>query len=103
MKKLFKITVSCLIIACCFAFFSTSNLYAADKWWTVSVDTVVVSTSPSLQYKVKVTNHAGPWEAYLNFTNKEMLATALTAKSMDSGAMVKFDDSTYELLQIYLD
>lgn len=102
MNKLIKKLICLFVIVSCFTLFTVPDLCAAEKWWTVTVDTVTVKTSPSLQYVAKVTNINGPWTYYLNFTNKEMLATLLTAKSLDTNVVVKFNDSTFELLQINL-
>ena len=100
MKKLAKITSSFLVITCCLIFFGGSTLYAAEQWWTVDIDDVIVETSPSVIYTVKVTNPSGPWTRWLTFTDKAMLASALTCRSLPEQALVKFENTTMELLYL---
>lgn len=101
MKKSRKVFLICLVVASCL-FLSSMNIYAADVWWTARIDQVTVKTSPSLIYIMKVTNVNGPWTFWVNFTNKEMLAVALTAYSMGLDVLIKYDNVTGELNQINL-
>jgi hypothetical protein len=101
MKKSRRVFYICLVVASCL-FLSSMNLYAADAWWTASIEEVIVATSPSVVYKVKLTHINGLWSIFLNFTNKEMLAVAMTAYSMGTDVLVKFDDVTLNLKQIHM-
>ena len=99
MKKSRRVIIYCLLVACC-VFLTNVNLYAAESYWTCTIERVIVKTSPSTEYMLKVKHSTGGWETNVNFTSKEMLATALTIKSMDKTARIVYETTTGELLQI---
>ena len=99
MKKSQRVFIFCLVVAC-FVFLANVNLYAAESYWTCTIDRVIVKTSPTTKYLLKVTHSTGGWTVVVNFTSKEMLATALTIKSMDKTARIVYETTTGELIQI---
>ena len=82
-----------LAVALVFAIMPTS---AQAGWWLADVLLVRTITDPSIYYEVRVQHAVYASEITLYFTSKEMLATALTALSMNSQVAVKFDDVTLE-------
>ncbi|MCP4622018.1 MAG: hypothetical protein GY850_00610 [bacterium] len=99
MKKSRRVFIYCLVVACC-VFLTNVNLYAAESYWPCTIDRVIVRTTPTTEYSLRVTHATGGWKIKLYFTSKEMLATALTIKAMDTTARIVYETTTDELLQI---
>jgi hypothetical protein len=103
MKKFSKKIVLGFVLAMAFLFTITASNANAGAWQanilkcTVETDINGVAT-----YYVLVQQTTTAYQLTLNFTNKEMLATALSTISLNASALVKWDNVTLEMYYLQI-
>jgi hypothetical protein len=97
-----KIVLGCILaVALVFTLTVTNAQAALNTWKGGNVIKVSVNMSSGTpDYSITITNSTGAYEVKLYFTNKELLATALTANTSSSPIKAKFSDVSYELYEL---